>query len=62
MLIIIIVENAIFHIEGKWIMVKVQFGLIVALRTTNTGSIYTPMAYLAKMKMKKCLLKLQKMF
>ena len=55
-------ENAIFHIEGKRIMVKVQFGLIVALRTTNTGSIYTPMAYLAKMKMKKCLLKLQKMF
>ena len=51
--------NVVFSMGVKWTMVTVGFGLMVMLRIANTGSIYTTLAYLAKMKMKKCLLKSQ---
>ena len=41
----------------KWTIITAEFGLMVILRIANTGSIYTTLAYLAKMKMKRCLLK-----
>ena len=41
----------------KWTMITGGFGLMVILKIANTGSIYTTLAYLAKMKMKRCLLK-----
>ena len=51
--------NVVFSMGVKWTMITVGFGLMVMLRIANTGSIYTTLAYLAKMKMKKCLLKSQ---
>ena len=41
----------------KWTIITAEFGLMVMLRIANTESIYTTLAYLAKMKMKRCLLK-----
>ena len=46
----------------KWTMIMVRFGLMVMLRIANTGSIYTALAYLANMKIKKCLLKSHNIF
>ena len=43
----------------KSTMITVRFGLMVMLRIANTGPIYTTLAYLAEMKIKKCLLKSQ---
>ena len=45
-----------YSVGVKWTMITVRFGLMVMLRIANTGSIYTTLAYLANMKMKKCLL------
>ena len=46
----------------KLAVITVWFGLMVMQRIANTGSIYTILAYLAKMKTKKCLLKSQNAF
>ena len=43
----------------KSTIITIRFGLMVMLTIANTGSIYNTLAYLAKMKMKKCLLKSQ---
>ena len=47
--------NLVFSMGVK----KVWAGLMVMLRIANTGSVFTTLAYFAKMKMKKCLLKSQ---
>ena len=47
----------VFSMGVKWTMIMAQFRLMVIVRIANTGSIYTTLAYLAKMKMKRCLLK-----
>ena len=52
-------RNVVFSMGVKWTMITVQFGLMVMLSIANTGSICTALAYLAKMKMKKWLLKSQ---
>ena len=55
--ILIIWENVVFCMGVKSTMITVRFGLRIMLRIANTMSICTTLAYLAKMKMKKCLLK-----
>ena len=52
-------ENVIFSMGVKWTMITVRFGLIVVQRVANIGFIYFALAYHAKMKMKKYLLKSQ---
>ena len=59
--IVIIVKN-VFSMGVKLAVITVCFGLILMQRIANTGSIYTTLAYLAKMKTKKCLLKSQNAF
>ena len=49
--------NVVFSMGAKCATITVRFRLMVMLRIANTGSIYTTLAYLAKMKMKKRLLK-----
>ena len=59
LLIGIFAENVVFSMGVKLTMNTARFGLIAVQRIENTGSIYTPLAYLDKMKMKKFLLKSQ---
>ena len=51
--------NVVFSMGVKSTIITIRFGLMVMLTIANTGSIYNTLAYLAKMKMKKCLLKSQ---
>ena len=43
----------VFSMGVKWTMIMAQFRLMVIVRIANTGSIYTTLAYLAKMEMKR---------
>ena len=60
--IVIIVKNVVFSMGVKLAVITVCFGLILMQRIANTWSICTTLAYLAKMKTKKCLLKSQNTF
>ena len=57
LLILIIWENVVFCMGVKSTVITVRYGLRIMLRVANTMSICTTLAYLAKTKMKKCLLK-----
>ena len=53
-----IAEYVTFSMGVEWTMTTVCFGSIVVRRVVNTGSIFFALDYLAKMKMKKYLLRL----
>ena len=53
-----IAEYVTFSMGVEWTMTTVHFGSIVVQRVVNTGSIFFALDYLAKMKMKKYLLRL----